>query len=136
MSFKTEMQAMASELINDVFGITEDGDVSKLVTVMREIYDNIDEATDTVYSSTQSFMVYGILGPWEKDAVNSQTSDDIKTNDQKLVVAYTDMLWVPTADKDTVSINDTNEIYLITFVQIDAADATMKLQLRRIKGTA
>lgn len=135
MSFKTEMQQMAAELINDVFGPTESGDVSKLVTVMREIYDNIDEATDTVYSSTQSFMAYGILGPWEKDAVNSQTSDDIKTNDQALIMAYTDMIFIPAADKDTVLISNTSEIYLIIRVEIDAADAAVKLQLRRIKGS-
>lgn len=131
MSFKTEMQNMAVDLINRVFG--SEGEVSQTVTIMHPELSNIDEATDKIYTNKVFFDVLGILGPWEKDAIPGQTGLAIKTNDQRLVVAYTDLEFIPTVDVDTVSIQD-GSVYLITSSTIDAAEATCIMQLRRVKG--
>lgn len=131
MSFKTDMQAMAADMINTVFGT--EGNVSKTVTIMHPVLTTIDETTDEMITGEESFLVNGILGPWVKDAIASQVGDAIKTNDQMLKVAYTDLMFLPTVDVDTVSLAD-GSVYLITLTKVDAADAVMTMQLRRIKG--
>lgn len=131
MTFKTDMQAMAVNMINTVFGT--EGNVSKTVTIMHPTLTTIDETTDEMITGETSFMINGILGPWVKDAIASQTSDSVKTNDQMLKVAYTDLIFLPTVDVDTVSLDD-GSVYLITLTKVDAADAVMTMQLRRIKG--
>lgn len=140
MSFKTDMQAMAQDLIDVVFG--SEGEVSKFVTVMRTTLQSIDEETDTLISSEESQLLQGILGPWDKDgsaAIYSQTSTttsgQIKINDLSLKVAYLDLEWIPTADKDTV-MDELGNIFLIISTKVDAADAVMTMQLRRIKGVS
>jgi hypothetical protein len=132
MNFKTDMQAMAVDLINRVFG--SEGGVSLLVTIKHPILANIDEITGKMYHLTDEFEILGIVGPWEQDAVNPQVSEAaIKVNDLKLIVPFTEMPWMPTADLDSVWTPDGSR-YNIISITTDAAFACSTMQLRKLKG--
>ena len=133
------MQDMAVNLIDEVFGSV--GGVSQLVTIMHPILAAIDPATDTQISGEQSFIAYGVVGPWTKDSLGLQDNktsvggQPVKTNDQMLKVAYSNLEFIPTVDLDTVSIAD-GTVFLITHTEADSASAVMTMKLRRIKGTS
>ncbi len=137
MSFKTEMQEMAVELIDEVFGT--DGEISQTVTIMRPELSNIDVSSDTLYTNYESFTIKGVLGPWKQDSSKTLQSnrntetDKVKTDDRRLTVAYTNLQFLPSEEVDTVQLTD-GSIYLIISTSADAAQAVMSMQLRKLSG--
>ncbi len=128
--FKSDMQAMAVNLIDNVFGAT--GQVSQKVIITHPIVSMYDEATDVTYTDSISQEMYGVVGPWTKNALAAQNGITVKTNDLSLKVAFLNLEFKPTADVDVVTLIN-NDQYLIMFTRTDAAEACMTMMLRRLK---
>lgn len=133
MAFKQDMQALAVDLMYNVFG--SQGDVTKYITLSKPALDNYDEFTDTLVQGdpiTQT--VRGVWGPLTKDATQGQTSyDAVKFNDMKFSCPFVKLEWIPTADVDT-AIAPNGDVYLINKITIGASESVVKMELRRLKG--
>ena len=130
MTFKSEMQAMAAELIETVFG--SEGDVSRPVTLMNPTLAGYDPVVDQEITGIEdSLIIVGLLGPFVARTSQTLTSDDVAFADHRLKVAYTSLGTFEVKPK-TTTVRDGSDVYLVIDSRTDTAQAVTTLILKRI----
>ena len=129
MTFKTNMQGVATRLINNRFV-----SVSSVVTFKQPIqpaYDAVEGATSVTYATAT---VKGVVTPWEEDNAMALRSNAVLMEEVKLIVSYADIeasnaAILPIVTNNYLIFIDGAQYDIISF-KLDAAKAAYTFRLR------